>query len=314
MRIPACCLLLVLAALPMLRAEAASFDCRKAASAVEKQVCADPGLSRLDDSLAREYKAALARGDEPRALKAAQRAWLQESRNACKDAACLRSAYEARITGLRNGSAFFRDGSAAFAGTCASLAAQAGTVAADCRIEESGSFGRVDEYEQLYATYCLDAPREEGRSCDLTAIALFAVEPGTGRARRWLQRFDAEGLGNHFGKPELLQLKQGTFLDLPVSVPGTGAFNASALYRRADERWVEVDITSWEKDLAARLPKGLEVWKGIWPDYATMSATTGLYKSKDANCCPTGGSAEVRLRLEGDRLVIADLKIGPPPR
>jgi hypothetical protein len=77
---------------------------------------------------------------------------------------------------------------------------------------------------------------------------------------------------------------------------------------------VEVDTTHWEKDLVARLPAGLAVWKGIWPDYRRMQATTGLYRSKDANCCPTGGTADIRLRLEGNRLVLASLKVGPPPR
>jgi uncharacterized protein YecT (DUF1311 family) len=317
MRTPPGLLLLLLCCLgPMSapRIEAASFDCRKAASTVEKQICADPAASRLDEELAREYLATSRGSEAGGALKAAQLAWLKHTRNACVDAACLREAYEARIDALRGGSSVFPDAKAAIKGSCAALAQAAAARPGDCRVLESGSFGRVDGAEQMYASYCLDAPAEEGRSCDLTAIALFRIDPGTGQAQRWLQRADSEGMGNHFGKPELVRLKESLLLDLPVSVHGTGAFNASMLYRRDGSRWVAVDITSWEKDLAARLPRGLAVWKGIWPDYRTMSATTGLYRSKDANCCATGGSAEVKLRLERDRLVIAELEIGPPPR
>jgi uncharacterized protein YecT (DUF1311 family) len=295
-------------------ATAAGFDCHKAATKGEPRVCADPALSKLDQQLADEYRAALARGGATSALKSAQLAWLKKSRGACADARCLQAAYEARIGELRQDAVPFPDASSAIIGSCASLAAAAGTDPTHCRVLESGSFGKLGYAEQLYASYCLDAPAAEGRSCDLTAVVLMSVEAHSGKVERWLQRVDTEGLGNHFGKPELLQLKGVQLLDLPVSVPGTGAFNASSLFRRNGTRWVEVDITSWEKDLAKQLPPGLEVWKGIWPDYHRMRATTGLYRKKDANCCPTGGSADIGLRLEGDRLVLASLKVGPPPR
>jgi uncharacterized protein len=313
-RLAAFASLLLLALVAAGPALSASFDCRNAASKVEKQVCADPTLSKLDQQLADEYKAAIARGGATTALKSAQLAWLKKTRGACTDGKCLRAAYEARIAGLREGAALFPDAGSAIIGSCGSLALAAESDATNCRVIESGSFGKVADSEQVYASYCLDPPAEEGRSCDLTGIVLLAVDARSGKAERWLQRVDAEGLGNRFGKPELLQLKDALLLDLPVSVPGTGAFNASSLYRREGTRWVEIDISSWEKDLAKQLPAGLEVWKGIWPNYRRMHASTGLYRKKDANCCATGGTAEIGLRLEGNRLVLASLKVGPPPR
>lgn len=294
-------------------AHAASFDCTKAAAKVEKLICADPAVSELDSSLANEYKAAQMRDGAPAALKTAQLAWLKSKRNTCADIACLHSVYEARLAELSKDRARFSDAKSAIAGTCAAMAAAIDADPGDCHVTESGSFGKVGETDQLYATYCLDAPRNDEYPCELTGIALFEIDP-QGRAQRWLQRIDPDGLGNQFSKPELLQKHEGLFLDVPVSVPGTGAFNASTLYRRDGARWVEIDVTGWEKDLAAKLPKGLEVWKGIWPDYATMTATTGLYRAKDGNCCPTGGTAEITLRFDGNRLSLATLKIGPPPR
>ena len=87
-------LLLVFAPGP---APAASFDCAKAATAVEKMVCGDPALSRLDEVLADAYRRALSASAEPETLKARQREWLRAGRDVCTDAACLTQAYRKRI-------------------------------------------------------------------------------------------------------------------------------------------------------------------------------------------------------------------------
>lgn len=78
---------------------AASFDCSKASSLVEKAICADSELSELDSALARAYKGALTAAANPAGLKAEQRSWIA-SRDQCKDAACLRSAYQMRVAAL----------------------------------------------------------------------------------------------------------------------------------------------------------------------------------------------------------------------
>ena len=57
---------------------AASFDCTKARSKVEKAICADPELSKLDDQLAVVYKSALAAHPLPSYIRARQRAWLND--------------------------------------------------------------------------------------------------------------------------------------------------------------------------------------------------------------------------------------------
>jgi uncharacterized protein len=80
---------------------AASFDCAKAQSSVEKQICADPVVSELDEHLGRYYRvaqAALERGGE--CLRADQRQWLRETRNQCADAQCLRDVYGKRLREL----------------------------------------------------------------------------------------------------------------------------------------------------------------------------------------------------------------------
>jgi uncharacterized protein len=77
-------------------AEAATFDCNKASTFVEKAICSDSRLTSMDDQLGRLYKDALAASSDSAALKAEQRAWLS-SRDQCKDSDCVIKAYEDRI-------------------------------------------------------------------------------------------------------------------------------------------------------------------------------------------------------------------------
>lgn len=97
---------LVLFVLPSLAA-AAGFDCSKAASAVERRLCADPTLSRMDHEMSEAYAHLLATTQDADAWKADQRAWLAE-RNRCHDDSCLRYEYSERTTVLRAGGRSFR--------------------------------------------------------------------------------------------------------------------------------------------------------------------------------------------------------------
>lgn len=80
---------------------AASFDCAKARRATEKAICADAGLSDLDDQLGRYYHGARAALQENAAcLNGDQRDWLK-LRDACAaDAACLKRSYLERLSEL----------------------------------------------------------------------------------------------------------------------------------------------------------------------------------------------------------------------
>ena len=80
-------------------ARAATFDCDKASTSVEKVICSDTRLTNLDDQLGRRYKDALAASSNSGALKAEQKAWLS-SRNQCKDSDCIIKAYDDRISVL----------------------------------------------------------------------------------------------------------------------------------------------------------------------------------------------------------------------
>jgi len=97
MRLRGLSLAAALLALP-LAASAASFDCAKAGTPIERMICSDPGVSAQDQDVADAYKAASAR--DPGARQA-QREWLAGVRNKCGTTACLSQAYAARLEALK---------------------------------------------------------------------------------------------------------------------------------------------------------------------------------------------------------------------
>jgi len=79
---------------------AASFDCAKATSEVEKLICGNDDLSRLDEYLHKAFLKALKRPDIKQQTIESQKLWLKNNRNACRDAKCIRKAYKTRIKEL----------------------------------------------------------------------------------------------------------------------------------------------------------------------------------------------------------------------
>lgn len=82
-------------------AHAASFNCAKAASRVEKLICANHEVSLLDGELGDLYyyrmNRASASSAEKELIRSEQKKWLKSVRDVCKDVACLRAAYETRL-------------------------------------------------------------------------------------------------------------------------------------------------------------------------------------------------------------------------
>lgn len=80
-------------------AQAASFDCRKAATKIEKLICSDDKLSKLDEKLNSAYKTALQDDGQAIAIRQTQKQWIKE-RNSCFDATCVKNVYETRLVAL----------------------------------------------------------------------------------------------------------------------------------------------------------------------------------------------------------------------
>ena len=78
----------------------ASFDCSKATSEVEKLICGDAELSKLDETLTMTYQRVLDRTRKKEEMIQSQNQWQENERNECQDAQCIKKAYEIRIREL----------------------------------------------------------------------------------------------------------------------------------------------------------------------------------------------------------------------
>lgn len=87
--------------LAVAQAQAASFDCTKAATRAEKIICADPALSGMDEELAKTYAQARQKSPDKETLTKAQRAWVKNVRDSCPDNRCMLKAYLDRIANLQ---------------------------------------------------------------------------------------------------------------------------------------------------------------------------------------------------------------------
>lgn len=88
---------LVIAYVPL--AHGASFDCSKATTTVERMICADPEVSKLDVDLNVKYKAYLSKSANPDLIRQRQHYWLN-TRNSCTNFGCLKIRYHKRIAEL----------------------------------------------------------------------------------------------------------------------------------------------------------------------------------------------------------------------
>ncbi|MBZ0307856.1 MAG: lysozyme inhibitor LprI family protein [Anaerolineae bacterium] len=78
---------------------AASFDCGKTTTKVERLICANTTLSKLDEELAAAYNTALQNEKQTVSIQQAQKQW-RKVRNGCSDAVCVKRAYEDRLKAL----------------------------------------------------------------------------------------------------------------------------------------------------------------------------------------------------------------------
>ncbi len=94
------CFLYVFGLLVMaLPAQGASFDCGKSATKIEKLICGDAELSKLDEELNAAYKTAMRDEKLADSIKQAQKQWMKE-RNGCAEVGCVKLAYETRLSSL----------------------------------------------------------------------------------------------------------------------------------------------------------------------------------------------------------------------
>jgi hypothetical protein len=197
--------------------------------------------------------------------------------------------------------------------------------AAECAVSESGSFGTVEGQTYYYALYCLipNYSKDKGKCGSDTfaaryhssrGLAVFVQEGASNTAGLVFERASSEIGAYVYEKPQIIRNGAGTILMLTIRIDGTGSGNASEYYVRKNGQWQRVESESWIVDVRKKIPAGLEIWKGIWPDMQTMTAKAGLYRKGDANCCPTGGEAKITLAIEDNRFVVRSVTVELGPK
>jgi uncharacterized protein len=292
---------------------AASFDCAKAKSRSEVLICGDAELSTLDSQMMADYRATLAVTPRPVAERLAQRAWVadrdkgeptnQVGQFRPLTADEMKNDYRNRLKEMGEERALIAKARAMIVRlpdlgvACVPL-----SDAKTCKVE---SFGQIKGPASLGPLFF----QVQGPASDddfMRGVVVFeAVGPDQLRPLIW--EFEE---GTHYGDPELVKSKDGWLLHLQATEDGTGVFNADMLFHKVDGRWRDIDITTWSADLAKRLPKDRQVWKGVFYDFAKLETTTGLWKPDDGNCCPTAGHADLTFKIVGDKMEIASLKLG----
>lgn len=282
-------------------AGAASFDCANAATPAEKAICADPALSKADDELAAAYKTARGATLDPASLRRAQREWLQ-NRDRTDVAQNYLLANTNRIAELTKQAQAWRALPRQFAAAKLASACFPEPEADDdatCSVEDSGIVAGAPTLRYQLLGFTEDQMRASG------AVVVFAAQ-ADGMLTPLIVDYGDTG---HYGKPRVFAAAGGTLLFIPGHMEGTGDFSLDELFVQVAGAWRDVDVDTWQTVLAHRLPRGLAVWKGIYPDYQKMTASTPLWRTTDGNCCPTGGRADVTLRLVGTVLTIDTLKV-----
>ena len=175
---------------------------------------------------------------------------------------------------------------------------------ATCNVEQFGQLGVVYVTRLDYAVYHYADPRDPVLDRQRVVILedsgawvyeLFAT-PGDPAVR--------------YDEPRISKITADrALLLIPGHESGTGNFNREQLFVWRDYDWHKADTTSWLADLTDRLPAGLAVWKGVYPDYTKMTAETPLWRKADSNACPTGGRAKIILGWRADRVVLRSVRV-----
>lgn len=171
-----------------------------------------------------------------------------------------------------------------------------------CKVEDFGGIGTLRGHAFAYALYTYATTA--GAVMAARSVVFERLDAGRLRVL-----FAPVNEGGGFDTPKLIRTPARIFLQIPGSESGTGNFNRERLYVWRNEQWNAVDTTSWRDSLQRRLPKGLGAWKGIYPDYVTLRASTPLWRDGDSNASPTGGRARLRFAWRGDRIILTSVVV-----
>lgn len=293
-------------------ARAESFDCTHPTLPIARTVCANPTLRGADQDESANYDTALAATLDRAALRAAEDAWFETEiltynwfalHGTPIDPEKVLDAYRRRTDDLRHQAQLWRDlrhavPAGTLANSCLALPQQPG----NCKVSAFFTVEGVASLRYQLQTFPQPPPRD--------TVVIFAS--AANEHDEWLPVAAAASDHASFSAPKVVASPAGALLLIPGKTDDAEPQDASALYRIAGGTLEDIDNRSWLKTLSARLPDGLGLAPGIFPDYATMRAVATITRS-ESTCCPTGGQAAITLAIDNDHVVVTDVTFTGPP-
>lgn len=178
----------------------------------------------------------------------------------------------------------------------------------NCRVTASGS---VTPGDILGIAYQIQTGDDEYGSATGGVVLYAQTHDG------W-EFLGADFAGAFYRLPRFIHLKD-TLIHIPGYEAGSSVANADILleYIAENRYWRRVDIDSWQADVNDMLPEGLAIMNGVAYDFGVTRgsqylARTELWTETDANCCPSGGTAEIYFALEDGALKVTDVIYSEP--
>ena len=162
----------------------------------------------------------------------------------------------------------------------------------NCHVTRGRWVATIDFFDIYQAQYCLGST---SYGCQQRAQVLFANRAYTPGATVLLARLD--DAGTSYTDPLIVNSDDNSVMSM-TSRNADGVV-ATQYYVWRTDHWTAMDTKYWQHDLQALLPKGTSTRElSALPDLESMSAQVKLFKSNDADCCPSGGTANIALGLE----------------
>ncbi len=294
-------LLLALLTTPALAAE-----CVRPSNTVERIICGTPALLRADADLSALYARVRAATPYPVALDDAQQGWLR-TRNAARGVDAIAETYNDRaqeLAALATQLDAIRQSIApeGLGTTCLKLREDGNPDEDSCTVI---GFGPVEGDLVYQLQDWVEDPAHPGAVTGGGVVVLRA------RGDRLTPVAWASGEDAQYETPRIVRNDEGAvLLVLTGRADGDLARNAGRVLQQQGNVWQEVDDLSWLADLRRRLPRGTEIRRGIFPDYAELHAETPLWLITDADTdTPTGGVASIELTLRRNQVLIRDVQV-----
>jgi hypothetical protein len=188
-----------------------------------------------------------------------------------------------------------------------------------CRVKEWDRFVDFEGETFYYVVYCVEDQFTAGlQVCtsgpgggESNGRAIFAGRIGDRRVR--LVRTEHSLIPGRMRRPSIMTSREGSVLELPLSIAGTCECNASSYYvwHPSTRTWWDLDWEGVNADVD--YPAGLRNMDGFWPDLTRLTADGALWRKGDAHCCPTGGTVHLDLGISGTRIVVRAARFSPQP-